>query len=140
VFIELCSDFSALHQHDYVHHDPKPANIMVQPDGTPVLIDWGSIQSIRPRGQWPMQYFTPDYACLDQIRGEALVSNDIYSLGKSLEATMLWPSRRLRAIIDRATAPIERRYTTAAQLQRDLIRLRRLDRTVNRLGLTAIVG
>ena len=45
-FVELCSAFKVLHTYSpsYVHQDIKPENVMIDNDGKPILIDFGSIR------------------------------------------------------------------------------------------------
>ncbi len=139
VITELCLAVELLHQCGYVHHDIKPANVVLQRNGVPVLIDWGSAAPISTTGTaYDTIAFTPDFASPEQMRGLALPENDTFALGKLIEALIAWPSPRLTLIIERATAPIARRYRSAAELWRELLRLRWIDRLVQWVGLTAI--
>jgi eukaryotic-like serine/threonine-protein kinase len=78
------------HQRLIVHRDIKPANILVKADGVPVLLDFGIAKIIDPAAQavggpatlTGMRMMTPEYACPEQIRGEAVTTaTDVYSLG-----------------------------------------------------------
>ena len=140
VMTELCLAVDLLHQCGYVHHDIKPSNVVLQRNGLPVLIDWGSAVPISTASAaaYDMIAFTPDFASPEQMRGLALPENDTFALGKLIEALIAWPSPRLTLIIERATAPIARRYRSVAELWRELLRLRWIDRLVQWVGLTAI--
>lgn len=41
VMEQVCSALSYAHQHDMVHRDVKPANVILQPDGNAKLLDFG---------------------------------------------------------------------------------------------------
>jgi len=76
------------HQHLIVHRDLKPGNILVTPEGSPVLLDFGIARMLDPltaRAEATMAAFhpmTPDYASPEQLRGAALTTaTDVYSLG-----------------------------------------------------------
>ncbi|MCA9196394.1 MAG: SUMF1/EgtB/PvdO family nonheme iron enzyme [Planctomycetales bacterium] len=77
------------HQLGVVHRDLKPNNILVSPDGTPKLLDFGIAKalettdpegdSISVTGESPM---TPSYASPEQLKGQpCTLASDVYSLG-----------------------------------------------------------
>lgn len=137
--LQVCAAVERLHQLGFVHHDIKPSNIMARPDQTALLIDWGAAQRIRAPGDLqPYSTYTPGFVGPEQVRGEAMPGNDIFALGMTLDALVPWPSRRLEAIIRKATAPANRRYVAIADLLRDLARLSVLDTVAGLLDLTAM--
>jgi serine/threonine protein kinase/tetratricopeptide (TPR) repeat protein len=78
------------HQHNVVHRDLKPGNILITADGTPRLLDFGiaklldSSQSAQSTGEISaaLHLFTPEYASPEQLRGLPLTpASDVYSLG-----------------------------------------------------------
>jgi serine/threonine protein kinase len=137
--LQVCVTVRELHAIGYVHHDIKPANIIICSDHSAVLIDWGSAQRIRAPGD-PRSYgtYTPRFVSPEQVRGEALPGNDIFALGMTLDTLVRWPSRRLEAIIRKATAPPSRRYVAVDGLLHDIARLTVLDTVAGLLDLTAI--
>jgi len=74
---------SHAHHLDIVHRDIKPSNIMVLPDGTARVLDFG-IARVRTSRHLTLSGFvgSPHYAAPEQARGEHVdIRADIYSLG-----------------------------------------------------------
>jgi serine/threonine-protein kinase len=87
LFIKVCGAIQYAHQNLVVHCDLKPANILVNQDGEPKVMDFGishllnktELNSDAPR------LLTIQYASPEQISGGTIsVSSDIYSLGAVL--------------------------------------------------------
>lgn len=79
------------HSQGVIHRDIKPQNIIIRPDGRPVLVDFGLVKLWDPRDPHTQTVIrgmgTPEYAPPEQY--EALGSytdprSDIYSLGATL--------------------------------------------------------
>jgi len=90
LFRRVCAAVSYIHQHQIIHRDIKPMNILVTEDGRPKLLDFGIAKILRPEGlvsivdqtATGVQLFTPRYASPEQLRGETVtITSDIYSLG-----------------------------------------------------------
>jgi serine/threonine protein kinase len=80
----LLSGLEAVHAADYLHRDIKPGNVILRPDGTPVLLDFGSArQSVTAKSRSVTAIVTPGYAPIEQYssRGNQGPWTDIYAVG-----------------------------------------------------------
>jgi serine/threonine protein kinase/Flp pilus assembly protein TadD len=84
----VCEAVQYAHQNAVIHRDLKPSNILVKPDGTVRLLDFGIAKQLesldRPVDQTRtgLRLMTPAYASPEQIRGERVgIQTDVYSLG-----------------------------------------------------------
>ena len=89
LFLRVCEGVSHAHRNLIVHCDLKPGNILITPDGSPKLLDFGVAKILHSEAQsgnthtWASsQLLTPDYASPEQIRGaNASTAMDVYALG-----------------------------------------------------------
>lgn len=159
-----------MHEHDLVHGDLKPENLIRrEADGKPILVDLGSVRTIRADGSASTAIPTgsAEYAAPEQLQGRVLPSSDLYSLGliclrlmthvsifelfDSHENALTWRSHlktrvnsRLGQILDRLIQPsLNDRYSSAAEVLADLPAIDRqppIVRKVARWDYAATVG
>jgi serine/threonine protein phosphatase PrpC len=85
----ICGALAHMHEHNVVHRDLKPQNIMICDDGSLRIIDFGIAKSTEMRrltfaGFTPAMG-TPDYMAPEQVKGKrGDERTDIYSLGAVL--------------------------------------------------------
>ncbi|HEX8566868.1 MAG TPA: protein kinase [Pyrinomonadaceae bacterium] len=90
LFRQICDAVDEAHRNKVVHRDLKPSNILVKPDGTAKLLDFGIAKLLDPelaaatieQTATQMRLMTPEYASPEQVCGEPVTpAADIYSLG-----------------------------------------------------------
>ncbi|PKO20425.1 MAG: hypothetical protein CVU38_20170, partial [Chloroflexi bacterium HGW-Chloroflexi-1] len=70
------------HLKGIIHHDLKPSNVILRPDGRAVLTDFGIAHALGSAASTTVTMGTPAYMSPEQIRGDAPdARSDIYSLG-----------------------------------------------------------
>jgi serine/threonine protein phosphatase PrpC len=84
----ICEALHYMHEHDVVHRDLKPDNIMICNDGSIRIMDFGIAKFEGRRltfGGFTPAMGTPDYMAPEQVRGKrGDRRTDIYSLGAIL--------------------------------------------------------
>jgi predicted Ser/Thr protein kinase len=80
---QVCAGLDYAHAHGIIHRDIKPANIMITPDGTAKIMDFGIAKGtgsgITTTGQ---VMGTPNYMSPEQVKGRPLDGrSDLFSLG-----------------------------------------------------------
>jgi serine/threonine-protein kinase len=88
LFRKICEAVQHAHSQLVIHRDLKPSNILVRPDGTVKLLDFGiskqldSLHVPADQTRTAIRMMTPAYAAPEQIRGEPVgLSTDVYSIG-----------------------------------------------------------
>jgi len=126
MLLALADGLSVVHTAGLMHRDIKPDNVMLRPDGTPVLIDFGSArQAIGRHSRRLTSVLTPGYAPLEQYseKGNQGPWTDVYALGAVAywtltgqvpdDATERAREDRLPSVADVAPQPVGRRLAAA---------------------------
>lgn len=83
LFASIASALEFVHAYGIVHGDVKPDNILVRPDGSPVLVDFAFANSVvgaRGGVQSPVVLGTPPYIAPEAMQGRVRRRGDVYSL------------------------------------------------------------
>jgi serine/threonine protein kinase len=97
IFLQVLSAVDYAHRNLIVHRDVKPANILVNAEGSAKLLDFGTASLLERSSEVTAtgkRMLTPRYASPEQLRGERVnTASDVYSLGITLYEmlTGAWP-------------------------------------------------
>ena len=82
---DVLGGLAAVHAAGYVHRDVKPGNLMLRPDGSAVVLDFGAArQAVGQRSKMLTSILTPGYAPIEQYDTKAEDVgpwSDVYALG-----------------------------------------------------------
>jgi serine/threonine protein kinase len=86
VFYPLMDGLDVLHNQGIIHRDVKPGNIMIQPDGSPVLLDFGAATQVQSKTMTITQMLSAGYSPFEQYTSRAKQGpyTDIYALGATM--------------------------------------------------------
>ncbi|MCX5010173.1 serine/threonine protein kinase [Streptomyces sp. NBC_00555] len=131
--LDLLSALRAAHAEGVLHRDVKPANVLLRPDGSAVLTDFGiaALHGSTGLTSTGVLIGSPEYIAPERVRGEeGLAASDLWSLGMLLyvAAEGVHPLRRATslatvvAVLDEPIPAPVRSGPLAPVLERLLVR------------------
>jgi tetratricopeptide (TPR) repeat protein len=83
---QVCAVLNVAHQRPLVHRDLKPSNLMLCPDGSLKVLDFGAAVGLGPGDVRRTTTglgapYTPGYTAMEQVYGSPSPQSDLYSLG-----------------------------------------------------------
>lgn len=91
VFSLLLKGVAVIHQHQLVHLDIKPANILIRADNDPLLLDFGAIRKFPNRSsRQGAKVLTNGFSPIEQYdtHGQLGPWSDLYAVGASMRACL----------------------------------------------------
>ncbi|MBL9037859.1 MAG: serine/threonine protein kinase, partial [Archangium sp.] len=128
VMTQVAAALEAAHAQGHLHCDVKPENVLVSPEGSAWLTDFGFARSERASTPWAggtVGYLAPEL----MDGGSPTQSSDQFAFGATLHEALAQASRvprRLRRVAARARAGSPRnRFTSMVEVRRRLERVQR---------------
>jgi hypothetical protein len=81
LILQLIDVVAHAHQHRIMHRDIKPGNILVQPDGTMKLLDFGAAKILKDKEISTTMVGSRPFMAPEQIMGKSEVLSDIWAIG-----------------------------------------------------------
>jgi parallel beta-helix repeat protein len=84
LLLRLCDVVAFVHAQGFLHRDLKPGNVLVRPDGSPVIVDFGAALPLEQAGAASLWSFVTDgYAAAEQYFADQREGpwTDVYGLG-----------------------------------------------------------
>lgn len=81
IIVQLIDIVAHAHQHRVIHRDIKPNNIVVTPEGTVKLLDFGAAKELKDRDIGATMIGSRPFMAPEQIMGQSEMRSDIWAIG-----------------------------------------------------------
>ena len=81
IIIQLSDVVAYAHDHEIIHRDIKPGNVMVRPDGTITLLDFGVAKELKGKTFSKTVTGSRPYMSPEQIMGKSQKRSDVWAIG-----------------------------------------------------------
>ena len=81
IIIQLSDVVAYAHDHEIIHRDIKPGNVMVRPDGTITLLDFGVAKELKGKTFSETVTGSRPYMSPEQIMGKSQRRSDVWAIG-----------------------------------------------------------
>jgi len=91
IFTQLLRGIEVIHQHNMVHLDIKPSNILVRPEFDPLLLDFGAIRTYKKSNKAQQtKVLTKGFSPAEQYSSQGKLGpwTDIYAVGASMRCCL----------------------------------------------------
>lgn len=119
IFNQLLTGIKVMHQQKIIHLDIKPGNILIRPDGDPLLLDFGAMQK-NPQNKKNIQatILTRGFSPVEQFSSLSNLGpwSDIYAIGASMrycldgKIPVTAPDRAIKDVMTSAVKNYKRKY------------------------------
>ncbi|MDQ7090096.1 MAG: serine/threonine-protein kinase [Methylococcales bacterium] len=90
VFTDLLGGVSKIHAQKMLHLDIKPGNILIRPENSPLLLDFGAIKKMSELTNNQPLVITHGFSPIEQYRNKTRIGpwTDIYAIGASMRSCL----------------------------------------------------
>ena len=122
VFSTLLDGLKTIHNHNFLHLDIKPGNILIRPGGDPLLLDFGAVHPYPSVGERkPGKILTNGFSPMEQYPkdGDLGPWSDIYAIGATMRTCISGqppppaPERETKDTLVPAMKPFKNSYPNA---------------------------
>lgn len=89
IIFQVCDGIKFAHDHQIIHRDIRPANVLLTEEGTVKMTDFGTSRYLNPESIAVTRVGCPPYMAPEHFEGKAVFQSDIYSIGMMFYEMMM---------------------------------------------------